>query len=306
LLKLSVSGFDEILLDLCFSMIFILLVVCFPVVHTIRTSKTDVSARRPWAEMSELEQYWEAAWWTNATYDQTDAHEHAILDTRYVSSNHQECVLGFRGTKDMKDWAYNLDIQVVQWDIWSVHKGFATKLQKVMNDNVELINGLTNCSALIVLGHSLGGAMASLYAAGAEKYGYRKADYLYTFGAPAISTSSLHDDFNCFEGARFYNLDSITHYDLVPNVANWAGFYHPKLKAVWLSTGNVVNGMEEYQNMAFPCDDTKTPHRPGVYASTSLTMFLAGYPNQPLPLHKMTTYFERVNRIVMAAVGGAA
>lgn len=94
--------------------------------------------------------------------------------------------------------------------------------------------------------------------------------------------------------------------DLVPNVANWAGFYHPKLKAVWLSTGNVVNGMEEYQNMAFPCDDTKTPHRPGIYASTSLTMFLAGYPNQPLPLHKMTTYFERVNRIVMAAVGGAA
>lgn len=216
LLKLSVSGFDEILLDLCFSMIFILLVVCFPVVHTIRTSKTDVSARRPWAEMSELEQYWEAAWWTNATYDQTDAHEHAILDTRYVSSNHQECVLGFRGTKDMKDWAYNLDIQVVQWDIWSVHKGFATKLQKVMNDNVELINGLTNCSALIVLGHSLGGAMASLYAAGAEKYGYRKADYLYTFGAPAISTSSLHDDFNCFEGARFYNLDSITHYAALP------------------------------------------------------------------------------------------
>ena len=165
-------------------MIFILLVVCFPVVHTIRTSKTDVSARRPWAEMSELEQYWEAAWWTNATYDQTDAHEHAILDTRYVSSNHQECVLGFRGTKDMKDWAYNLDIQVVQWDIWSVHNGFATKLQKVMNDNVELINGLTNCSALIVLGHSLGGAMASLYAAGAEKYGYRKADYLYTFEHP--------------------------------------------------------------------------------------------------------------------------
>ena len=162
--------------------------------------------------MSELEQYWEAAWWTNATYDQTDANEHAILDTRYVSSNHKECVLGLRGTKDMKDWAYNLNIQVVRWDVWNVHKGFATKLQKVMNDNVELINGLTNCSALIVLGHSLGGAMASLYAAGAEKYGYRKADYLYTFGAPAISTSSLHDDFNCFKGARFYNLDSITQY----------------------------------------------------------------------------------------------
>ena len=193
-------------------MIFILLVLCFPVVHAIRMSKTEMSARRPWAEMSELEQYWEAAWWTNATYDQTDANEHAILDTRYVSSNHKECVLGLRGTKDMKDWAYNLNIQVARWDVWNVHKGFATKLQKVMNDNVELINGLTNCSALIVLGHSLGGAMASLYAAGAEKYGYRKADYLYTFGAPAISTSSLHDDFNCFKGARFYNLDSITQY----------------------------------------------------------------------------------------------
>lgn len=197
-------------------MMFILLVLCFPVVHTIRMSKTDMSARRPWAEMSELEQYWEAAWWTNATYDQTDANEHAILDTRYVSSNHKECVLGFRGTKDMKDWAYNLDIQVVRWDVWSVHNGFATKLQRVMNDNVELINGLTNCSTLIVLGHSLGGAMASLYAAGADKYAYRKADYLYTFGAPAISTSSLHDDFNCFKGARFYNLDSVTQYAALP------------------------------------------------------------------------------------------
>lgn len=283
-------------------MMFILLVLCFPVVHTIRMSKTDMSARRPWAEMSELEQYWEAAWWTNATYDQTDANEHAILDTRYVSSNHKECVLGFRGTKDMKDWAYNLDIQVVRWDVWSVHNGFATKLQRVMNDNVELINGLTNCSTLIVLGHSLGGAMASLYAAGADKYAYRKADYLYTFGAPAISTSSLHDDFNCFKGARFYNLDSVTQYDLVPNVANWAGFVHPKLKAVWLSTGNVVNGNEEYQKMAFDCEDIKTPSRPGIYASTSLTTFLAGYPNQPLPLHKMTNYFDRVQRIVMAGV----
>ena len=33
--------------------------------------------------MSKLEQYLEAAWWANATYDQTDAHEHAIFGDRW-------------------------------------------------------------------------------------------------------------------------------------------------------------------------------------------------------------------------------
>ena len=34
------------------------------------------------------------------------------------------------------------------------------------------------CSLLILVGHSLGGAMASLYAAVAEEWGLKGADYL--------------------------------------------------------------------------------------------------------------------------------
>ena len=37
---------------------------------------------KPWAEMTQQQQYLEAAWWANATYDQTEAVEHAIFTDR--------------------------------------------------------------------------------------------------------------------------------------------------------------------------------------------------------------------------------
>ena len=37
-----------------------------------------------------------------------------------------------RGTQDVQDWTYNLNILTTDWDVWTVHRGFADKTLKLM------------------------------------------------------------------------------------------------------------------------------------------------------------------------------
>lgn len=261
----------------------------------IRVKNGEVA--KPWAEMSKLEQYLEAAWWANATYDQTDANEHAIFGDRYSSQNYTECVFGMRGTSDFQDWTYNLNIRTTDWDVWTVHKGFADKTLRLLRSKPDLFMSLKEkCSLLILVGHSLGGAMASLYAAVADEWGLKGADYLYTFAAPAVSTSPLHRVYECFPGARFYIADDVGHYDVVPAVASWVGFVHPFIETLRLSTAPQF-GEDKY--LWIPqrsCFDSA--REPKLYATTAFTTRLMGMRNRPLPFHQMTTYIDRLNKVV--------
>eukprot|EP00435_Cladocopium_sp_Y103_P045073 s1037_g12.t2 len=290
----------------------LLLVLAF--VHQSDAIRVKNEVAKPWAEMSQKEQYLEAAWWANATYDQTDADEHAIFTDRYSSEDYTECVFGIRGTRDVHDWTYNLNILTTDWDVWTVHRGFADKILKLMASqqdlgpgflerlqalklrnqirivcwmcsNAELFKSLKDkCSLLILVGHSLGGAMASLYAAAADEWGLKGADYLYTFAAPAVATSPLHRFYDCFPGARFFIADNVTHYDVVPAVANWVGYVHPLIDTVRISAAPEF-GEDKYLWIPHTCWNSS--RLPKLYASTAFTTMLMGYKNQPLPFHKM-------------------
>merc|ERR1719265_1229708 len=130
-----------------------------------------------------------------------------------------------------------------------VHKGFKEEFNNIWDSNAMQDTMMPylkeNCDSVFAVGHSLGGALASLFAAWINAHA-DCMDYdpgfivgrLYTTGALAISktklTSDAHDD-KCFPGKRIYNED----YGLLDNpvdpvarLAQKIGYKHPKVKAV--------------------------------------------------------------------------
>jgi len=91
----------------------------------------------------------------------------------HVSSN--EKVLAFAGSDDGSDWAHNLNAGSSGWHGSTVHAGFKSYVQS-LESCIESYYSTHNPSKMV--GHSLGGAAASLYAL---KKGLLTT---HTFGAP--------------------------------------------------------------------------------------------------------------------------
>lgn len=99
------------------------------------------------------------------------------------------CMLTFQGTSSTEDWVSNMEIAKVSFCgiAEKVHKGFRDHLRRIVwtDDWQQKIRPqLSSCSEVHVTGHSLGGAMAELFAAciarapSAGQNGYRD-DYEY-------------------------------------------------------------------------------------------------------------------------------
>jgi triacylglycerol lipase len=93
-----------------------------------------------------------------------------------------ECLVAVRGTASAYDWLSNVRMGgVIGPSGYLVHAGFWRGAQSVLPQIRQQLNG-RNPSALHVVGHSLGGAMAALIADSLSGLGCTLR--LYTFGAP--------------------------------------------------------------------------------------------------------------------------
>ncbi len=101
--------------------------------------------------------------------------------------NGRELIFVFRGTQSNFDWASNFNIG---YDLGpggaTVHSGF-NRIYKTMREDIAREITDSKPAAVHMVGHSLGGALASLacldFIAGKPQQGY-----LYTFGAPRVGT----------------------------------------------------------------------------------------------------------------------
>jgi len=82
-----------------------------------------------------------------------------------------QCILTFSGTDDWDDWYTNLGLWPISFcnlGINKIHSGFAGELMSVVTSSgykSRIKPHLSSCSHLTVTGHSMGGAIAAIFAA---------------------------------------------------------------------------------------------------------------------------------------------
>jgi len=124
-------------------------------------------------------------------------------DVDYVGlwSSDTECIMNFKGSESVSDFANNFNSKTVNaWGIPGVHAGLHTELKGLLElMDFALIRRTCKGKSLTITGHSLGGGLAQLFALLLNKRGDPlgagiHADWLYTFGAMAVGTTTLTND----------------------------------------------------------------------------------------------------------------
>ncbi len=147
---------------------------------------------KTWKSMTKHEKYLQMAKMASAAYDGTPFDDWEVYDTKirrydtlgvaisdkgkniatlYHRPGEKLCALAFSGSEDGMDWQYNLNaIPRAYCGMYKIHRGFANTLDKFWKTDhgKELerqIQGDLCKSGTVVVGHSLGGAKAALFAA---------------------------------------------------------------------------------------------------------------------------------------------
>ena len=122
------------------------------------------------------------------------------------------CSFAFRGSDDKQDWVSNANgFKTEEVGGKTVHQGFYNELTK-LTANTGLNTAVGACANPNFIGHSLGGAMASI-----AKLEYGKGN-VYTYGAPAFVKNNGD---NFIGGYRLWHED-----DPVPKAAGVLGYGH--------------------------------------------------------------------------------
>lgn len=177
----------------------------------------------------------------------------------YVANNDEFAIVAFRGSEiwkqretfDLKEVFAeintNVDIWLTDWQQGGkVHRGFKQALNEVWPDLLPYIRGLHNKGCKIWLtGHSLGGALATLFASQ-----FNSVQGVYTFGSPRVGNEVFKEHFQV-KIYRFVNND-----DIVPWVPPSGKYVHVgELK--FIDSHGIIreNIIENERPVDYPRDD---------------------------------------------------
>ena len=156
-------------------------------------------------------------------------------DTQAFMFRTDECmVLVFRGTQEIRDWTTNLDMKLRNFTIrqagqttvssykGKVHTGFFLGWADIERDVLKQIERWHNESGpagklppLLIAGHSLGGALATMAAASLQDNNFNVAG-LYTFGQPRVGDLTFIRQLNRNLSGRVFRF--VNNNDVVPHV----------------------------------------------------------------------------------------
>lgn len=150
------------------------------------------------------------------------------IDTQcYVMFNDENIVVVFRGSDNLKDWLANF--QTVYdpgpFKNTKVHEGFQDALFPSVISLTNLIDSAgVNNKKIWVTGHSLGGALCSLYAGMLIEHGYEIYG-IYTFASPRPGNGAFGSKLNSRVIGPHYRV--VNTGDIVPHVPPEPFYSHP-------------------------------------------------------------------------------
>jgi predicted lipase len=133
----------------------------------------------------------------------------------------------FPGSASTQDWLTNARVRKIKWGEGKVHGGFARAFKSVAD---SVADAIPPASRVIIAGHSLGGALATLCAEAFQDVWSIEA--VYTFGAPRVGNGPFTRRYNQALGevtARVVNA-----HDPVPHVPWVFGTYRHSHTQVYL------------------------------------------------------------------------
>jgi len=152
-------------------------------------------------------------------------------DTRgYIgyTSSQQTIYVSFRGSESIKNWLDNLDAILTDYPNCGnceVHRGFYEAEQDSINNVVQQVKSLKNqfpSYSVIVTGHSLGAALATLTALDLVHQGVSSVR-MFNFGSPRIG----NDEFAAYTSSLLGDRSRVTHHkDMVVHSPMHERFTH--------------------------------------------------------------------------------
>ena len=148
-------------------------------------------------------------------------HEEDYLVSRKITGH---TILAVEGTKETTDWITNLKFLIRRDDC---HRGFKNNANRTLAELVVAYEGLDPKRKLVIAGHSLGGATATLIADLLWDSGNKNVA-LVTAGSPRPGGRRLRKRVKDLEHLRFVHGD-----DIGPGTPPWLAGYvhtHPAIK----------------------------------------------------------------------------
>lgn len=158
----------------------------------------------------------------------------------FIGSTAEVLLVAFRGTESLGDWLGNLNAFGTRKSYGRVHRGFWGGFQMVRELLEEAFSQL-DAKPVVITGHSLGGALATI--AAAEWDGVRDISAVYTFGQPRVGQENFGDFVASNFGQRFHRF--VNDDDIVPRVP--PGYDHVGRLFHFDANGDVGNATESAQ-----------------------------------------------------------
>jgi hypothetical protein len=225
-----------------------------------------------------------------------DKNNKKFIDAQaYLVHNDSSVILAFRGTKEKADWKTNADA-VVKYKLTPakkygkntlVHRGWLNATEQA-HKQFKLQSEIKAClkkdgkkRKLFVTGHSLGGAMATLWTYYFRKDKKVQASRLYTYGAPSAGNKDFGKSFKKLAGKKLKSYSWVNQDDPVTGIT-WSLGFRRTGKPQWIT----CKGLGQL------CKESK------LVIKSKIGVRAPG----PASMHDMTTYMNRILKLAPKSV----
>jgi predicted lipase len=111
---------------------------------------------------------------------------------RVEEAHDGQFIIIFPGSASRRDWLTNLDVEKTNWHEVMAHEGFVDAFRSVGG---EILSRISGAQSVIITGHSLGGALATLCADACADMGV-DVEAVYTFGSPRVGNPAFARQYN--------------------------------------------------------------------------------------------------------------